>query len=209
MPISLSAMGYLVALTRGGSPSVDLMVATPNGKKTVTIQVKTGDSGIFRSKETRTSGWNWRVSSKAKELCGESVFYAFVDLKGGAGEPSGEMEMPDVFIVPADFVKDNLNLYPKAAEEPTDFWFDIFEKERTNGTRLGISLQSVSAMVTVRLSSRSSRPMATCRWSHHRMPRSHHRADLQPAIEEHKLSPPPNPTGAILIGFEQSPCRPQ
>ena len=46
-------MGYLVALTRGGSPSVDLMVATPNGKKTVTIQVKTRKQGSFRSRETR------------------------------------------------------------------------------------------------------------------------------------------------------------
>ena len=48
-------MNYLVALTRGGSPSVDLMVATPNGKKTVTVQVKTAIQARF-VKRKRTAG---------------------------------------------------------------------------------------------------------------------------------------------------------
>jgi hypothetical protein len=37
----LSAMGYVAALPRGGSPSVDLMVGTVDGRNTVTVQVKT------------------------------------------------------------------------------------------------------------------------------------------------------------------------
>jgi len=88
----LSAMGYLVALTRGGSPSVDLMVGTPNGQKTATIQVKTAIKAFSAAtKKNPISCWYWRLTSKAKDLCGESVFYAFVDLRGGAGEPSKPM----------------------------------------------------------------------------------------------------------------------
>ncbi len=127
----LSAMGYLVALTRGGSPSVDLMVTTPNGKKTVTIQVKTATQAFLRVKrKPEQSCWYWPVGSKALDLSGESVFYAFVDLKGDTGEPSGEMKMPDVFIVPADFVRNHLNIFPKPPKKPTGFWFDIFEKDK-------------------------------------------------------------------------------
>ena len=124
----LSAMNYLVALTRGGSPAVDLMVATPNGEKTVTIQVKTMIQARFKS------GWNWRLSSKAKELCGESVFYAFVNLNDCVGEPSGATpkpdKMPEIFIIPADIVKSNLATFPHGSSKPTDFWFNIIENER-------------------------------------------------------------------------------
>ena len=116
-------MNYLVALTRGGSPLVDLMVGTLDGKKTVTVQVKTAIQARFKN------GWNWHLSSKAKELCGESVFYAFVDLKGRVEESSGATLMPDVFIVPADIVQSNLATFPHGSSKPTDFWFNIIENE--------------------------------------------------------------------------------
>src|SRR3990172_9316203 len=75
----LSAMGYLVALTRGGAPSVDLMVGTPDGKKTVTIQVKTANKAFLKyKKRAKDNCWYWRVNPKAKDLAGKSVFYAFV-----------------------------------------------------------------------------------------------------------------------------------
>jgi hypothetical protein len=120
----ISAMDYLVALTRSGSPSIDLMVATADGKKTVTIQVKTAKKAFFPPTKKHPGFWEWIIGSqKAKDLRGESVFYAFVDLKGGAGEP-------DVFIVPADFVASNLLGFPKPPKEATAFWFDIEEKDK-------------------------------------------------------------------------------
>ena len=128
----LSAMGYLVAMTRGGSPSVDLMVATHDGKSTVTVQVKTAKNAWLKSKRGE-GNWYWHVGPKARTLTGPSVFYAFVDLKGGTGEgETGEPrkpDMPDVFIVPADYVAGpgNLETYPKNDPKPTDFWFDIPE----------------------------------------------------------------------------------
>ena len=74
----------------------------------MTVQVKTmKQAHCLYKRKPENNGWNWRLSGKAKELCGESVFYAFVDLKRlHRGTQSGPMLMPDVFIVPADFVKD-------------------------------------------------------------------------------------------------------
>ena len=121
-------MGYLAALTRGGSPSVDLMVGTADGRKTVTIQVKTMIDASFK-KGGRVVGWNWRVGRKALELCGESVFYAFVDLRGCSGEPSAAMRRPDVYVVPADVVRCNLATFPHGSSEPKDVWINIIENK--------------------------------------------------------------------------------
>ena len=127
----LSAMGYLVALTKAGSPSVDLMVGTPDGQKTVTVQVKTS-SQAFRQfkKKPQNSYWAWHVGAKATGLRGERVFYAFVDLKQPEGGPQKAVEMPEVFIVPANIVAEHLDTYPKGSTNPTDFWFGFDKKEK-------------------------------------------------------------------------------
>jgi len=39
----LSALGYPVALTRGGSPTVDIMAGSLDGEHTISIQVKTSN----------------------------------------------------------------------------------------------------------------------------------------------------------------------
>lgn len=124
----LSEMNYLVALTRGGSPSVDLMVGTIDGQKAVTIQVKTAQKAFSKgTAKNPMSCWYWHLSSKAKDFGGESVFYAFVDLRNHEGNST---QIPDVFIVPANYVKEHLNTYPRGSSEPTDFWFDILEKDK-------------------------------------------------------------------------------
>jgi len=56
----LSGMGYPVALTRGGSPAVDLMVGDLQGRSAVSIQVKTSDwawRGFKR--KTENNHWEW------------------------------------------------------------------------------------------------------------------------------------------------------
>jgi hypothetical protein len=141
----LSAKGLLVGLTRGGSPSVDLMVGTADGQKTVAIQVKTKNEAFSKAtKSDPTSCWYWQVGEKAaKKFRGKSDFYAFVDLKGGAGvKPTEQVPMPDVFIVPADVVANlfdqpadavtkNLSRYPnpERPDKRTMFFFHIVEGE--------------------------------------------------------------------------------
>ena len=96
----LALMGYLPALTRGGSPSVDILVASKNGSRTVAIQVKTKTSAKReRKRKKENEYWSWIVGDKALEQNSESFFYAFVDLKTESRE-----SMPDVFIVPSEKV---------------------------------------------------------------------------------------------------------
>jgi hypothetical protein len=119
----LSAMGYVVALTRSGSPSVDLMVGTPDGKKAVTIQVKTATEASYTHKRNPEKDyWTWRVGTKAKEPGGKPPFYAFVDLRAGEEEPSkfskSKQAMPDVFIIPADEVANTCQ-----KQEVSEGWF--------------------------------------------------------------------------------------
>ncbi len=116
----LSALGFPVALTRGGSPTVDLMVGDLSGENVISIQVKTSTgANRERKRNPSSSHWEWDVGAKAMKLVGKSIFYAFVDLKWKGGE-----ESPDVFIVPsqavADFVKPEHTRYM--------FWIPLGDK---------------------------------------------------------------------------------
>lgn len=110
----LSAMGYHAALTRGGVPCVDVVVGSPEGRNSVTIQVKTSNNAFYRAGKKHPDRdpacWCWPIGRKAESLCGETFFYAFVDLKGCATKqlPS-PMLVPDVFIVPAKNLATMLN----------------------------------------------------------------------------------------------------
>lgn len=100
---ALSARGFPVARTRGGSPTVDLMVGNLSGTETISIQVKTSN-WAWRSfiRKPMKNHWEWDVGWKATQLRGQSIFYAFVDLKWDpATSPA-----PDVFIVPSAVVAD-------------------------------------------------------------------------------------------------------
>ncbi|MDC3224737.1 hypothetical protein OAU26_07380 [Mariniblastus sp.] len=99
----LSQMGYPVALTRGGSPTIDLMAGNLTGSETVSLQVKTS-SGARREykRKTENNHWEWTVGNVAKTLNGKSIFYALVDLKWS----DDGIENPDVFIVPSKIVYD-------------------------------------------------------------------------------------------------------
>jgi hypothetical protein len=97
----LSSLGLLAALTRGGSPTVDVLVGDPSGHAAVSLQVKTSNWAwrAYKRKPDRNH-WEWFVGPKATELRGESIFYAFVDLKGGG------LAVPDVFVIPSAVVAD-------------------------------------------------------------------------------------------------------
>lgn len=69
----LSSMGFLAALTRGGSPTVDLLVGSDSGHAAVSLQVKTS-AGAWRKykRKPEKNHWEWFVGSKADALRGES-----------------------------------------------------------------------------------------------------------------------------------------
>src|SRR5262245_6505277 len=94
----LSCVNFPVALTRGGSQSIYLMVGDVAGPATVSIQVKTATNAWrhFKSKPEKNR-WEWDVGPRAATLCGDAIFYAFVNLKHDQGEPA-------VFIVPSTVV---------------------------------------------------------------------------------------------------------
>lgn len=97
----LSSFGLLAALTRGGSPAVDILVSDASGQRAVSLQVKTSN-WAWRSykRKPERNHWEWFVGPKAKDLRGESIFYAFVDLKGR------KLAVPDVFVIPSAVVAD-------------------------------------------------------------------------------------------------------
>lgn len=117
----LAAMGFPVALTRGGSQSIDLMVGDVSGNAAISVQVKTSN-GAWRSfKKTPLSNhWEWHVGTKAGTLAGPSIFYAFVDLKWEKGAV-----MPDTFIVPS---KDVAAAFAGTKYKMNMFWIKEADK---------------------------------------------------------------------------------
>jgi len=79
----------------GGKGSRD-----PAGNAAISLQVKTS-SGAWRQfkRKPEQNHWEWHVGYKASILRGDSIFYAFVDLKWGQGPP-------DVYVVPSTVVAD-------------------------------------------------------------------------------------------------------
>jgi hypothetical protein len=113
----LSRRGLLPALTRGGSPSVDILVASRDGSNTVSIQVKTSSSAkreFVRKKQP--AYWLWDVGERALTANAPRLFYAFVDLRYSETEPLD----PVVFIVPSSDVCRQLK--PKDARYM--FWIE-------------------------------------------------------------------------------------
>ena len=106
----LSALGYPVALTRGGSPAIDLMVGDLSGSNCVSIQVKTSNNArrsYKRDKNKHKNHWEWDVGKKGISLKGDSILYAFVNLKGTPTESRNPH--PEVFIVPSCVVSSFLD----------------------------------------------------------------------------------------------------
>ena len=107
----LSAMGFAVAMTRGGSPTVDLMVGDLSGHA-VSIQVKTARWAHRQYVRSNAKNrWEWDVNYKVVNIRSDSIFYAFVDLKGDTSQS------PDVFIVPSHIVADAIERDTKPSDK--------------------------------------------------------------------------------------------
>jgi hypothetical protein len=98
----LAAMGYVVALTRGGSPTADILVSTKASDRTIAIQVKTATWARREYKRARSQAnnhWEWQIGWECEASAAPSLWYAFVDLQGWPDGP-----VPVVFLVPSSRV---------------------------------------------------------------------------------------------------------
>lgn len=107
----LSLLGLPAAMTRGGSPAIDLMVGDLSGNNAVSVQVKASSNArrVYKKEENaHKNHWEWDVGPKGKSLRGDSIFYAFVNFGGKKNALT-----PEVFIVPSSAVAEFLNRRPR------------------------------------------------------------------------------------------------
>lgn len=93
----LNAMGYHVALTVGNVPAVDLLVSSPDGASSVSLQVKTSQWAMRtrgRGTEKRPHHYEWDIGWNCARLNRGDLIFALVDLRNFDG-------LPDVFLVPS------------------------------------------------------------------------------------------------------------
>jgi hypothetical protein len=81
---------------------VDILVASEDGRKALSIQVKTARwAQRWRKKTGKLVELQWTLGRKAAKQGNPRLLYAFVDLKELS--PS---EVPDVYIIPSEWVRD-------------------------------------------------------------------------------------------------------
>lgn len=101
---ALSCFGYIPALVREGSPTIDLLVSNLIGSRTLAIQVKT----TAYAKRTRGRGNNKKpyelqfpLGHRSIEKAVPELIFCFVDLNTLNPETK-----PDVYVIPASvFIK--------------------------------------------------------------------------------------------------------
>lgn len=101
----LSQRGYVATVTSRNTDNVDVLASSPDGLKTVSIQVKS--SGPEQRKNFTRSWW---MQKKHENVFSDNFFYVFVDLKPGN-------EKPDFYVVPskivAEYIKESHASYLK------------------------------------------------------------------------------------------------
>ena len=93
----LSIRHHHAAITLGNAPDVDIVVASGNGARLLSLQVKTRWSGC-RCKWYGHDVWQWDAGAGAVGHHSPSFWYALVDMR------EKENERPDVFLVPSIWV---------------------------------------------------------------------------------------------------------
>lgn len=86
------------SLTVGNAPSVDILVASPSGERSLSLQVKTSRNA-YRSNRYGREGSEWDVGGSAIDKCHENLWYAFVDL-----HEFSDGWAPEVYFVPSYWV---------------------------------------------------------------------------------------------------------
>ncbi len=100
----LSKRGWIATLTLKNTPNIDVIATTPDGRRTLNIQVKTRSIG-------NRQGW---ILNKGIEkiVSGNNFFIAFVDLVG-------HDQKPDYFLIPKNlFARWSARSYRKWLSTP-------------------------------------------------------------------------------------------
>ena len=126
---NLSVREINAAMTLGNAPSVDILASSADGKRTVSIQVKTSRNA-YRTNRYGREGYEWDVNKGVIGKYYESFWYAFVNLQE---QGNGNEWKPEIFFVPsrwvAEFVKEDFSRYmyflPMTAKELTYERWDI------------------------------------------------------------------------------------
>ena len=96
----LAQLGFVVAIPRGGSPAVDLLVSNVGATRTLAIQVKTtewAERKRGRGTERRAHHLEFPLGHKATHHASDNLYYVFVDLRGR--DP--KLSHPVSYIVPS------------------------------------------------------------------------------------------------------------
>ena len=99
----LSCMGYVVAIPREGVPTVDILACNTDATKLVSIQVKTTEWATRkrgRGENRKPHILDFPLGHKAAGYESDNLIFTFVDINGLTWED----KMPDVYIVPSEFV---------------------------------------------------------------------------------------------------------
>jgi hypothetical protein len=99
---SLSRLGYIAAVVREGSQSIDILASTTDGSRTVGIQVKTtswAERTRGRGDQKAPAELQFPLGHKAVEIS-DKVIFCFVDLRGESLDA-----MPDVYVIPAKSIQ--------------------------------------------------------------------------------------------------------
>ena len=105
----LSSQGCLVTVTARNAPTVDMMVSTPNLKKTTNVQVKSNKAGGNQS--------FWLLSKEARRSL-PNLTYIFVNLK--------KNERPDFYIVDSGTVAKKMSI----ERTKSGIWYAFGRDER-------------------------------------------------------------------------------
>jgi hypothetical protein len=97
----LAIRGFHASCTFGNAPFVDVLVASPDGHETLSIQVKTAFEARRYDRKKELKELQWTLGWKSAKQCHAKLFLAFVDLKS-----ISSAEMPDVYIIPSAWIRD-------------------------------------------------------------------------------------------------------
>jgi hypothetical protein len=95
----LTVRGYHATITAGNVPDVDVLVASPDGSRLLSLQVKTS-TWAHRTKHYVKNVRQWDVGQSAVGRSNDNLWYAFVDLR----EQSGSTWNPVAYLVPSGWV---------------------------------------------------------------------------------------------------------
>lgn len=106
----LAAQGLHASATLGNAPFIDVLVASADGSKSASIQVKTSRfAQKWRKNDTGTPHhYEWDLGHKVKNIpASDFFFFVFVDLRIEYWNcaAADRLRRPDIFVIPLEVVR--------------------------------------------------------------------------------------------------------